>query len=142
MDAFEWIKTNLGPIHILINNAGVFLISSLHDGKTEDWKTIFDTNVLSLNIATREAIRDMRKNDVNGHIIHINSIYGHYIDRQPNHVYYASKHAVTTLTEVLRRELVTLNSKIKVTVSISIFVDICVLNFFFFSSIEYLSRCG
>nr|CAD7410970.1 unnamed protein product [Timema poppensis] len=58
----------------------------------------------------------MRERGVDdGHIIHINSIAGHSILNLPLHFYTASKHAVTVLTEGLRRELVALNSHIRVT---------------------------
>lgn len=121
LDAFEWTKKNVGPIHILVNNAGSAATTNLTEGKTELWKRILDLNVLGLCIATREAVKDMRANNVDGHIIHINSILGHYI---PNfatlNVYPASKFAVTALTESLRHELNSLNSKIKITVSYSI----------------------
>nr|CAD7450279.1 unnamed protein product [Timema bartmani] len=47
-----------------------------------------------------------------GHIIHINSVAGHTMVNFPGIVpYTASKHAVTVLTEGLRRELVQLGSK-------------------------------
>lgn len=118
LEAFKWIKNNLGGIHVLVNNAGVGVASSLHDGRTEDWKMLLDTNVLGLSIATREAIRGMKESGIaDGHIIHVNSINGHYICDMPNHMYYASKYAVTALTEALRRELVVLGSKIRITVS-------------------------
>lgn len=118
LNAFKWTIENLGPIHVLVNNAGTTCPSSVHAGKTEEWKLILDTNILGLSIATREAIKNMRENGVDGHIIHINSICGHYINEMPNHMYYASKYGVTALTEVLRRELVKLESKIRVTVSL------------------------
>lgn len=61
----------------------------------------------------------MKANNVNGHIIHINSVAGHKCPDIPNlNVYTASKYAVTALTETLRQELNSINSKIKVTVSI------------------------
>lgn len=115
--AFQWVKDNLGPVHILINNAGVLQNTTLIDGDTSIWKQTFDTNVMALCIATREAIRDMKLNSVDGHIIHINSVSGHRITYFPQiNVYAATKHAVTALTETLRIELNTHESKIKVTV--------------------------
>lgn len=118
IDAFEWTKKNVGSISILINNAGGLSYTTLTDGDTELWKRTIDLNVLGLCIATREAIKDMRANNIDGHIIHINSVTGHKVVNFPGiNIYPASKFAVTALTESLRHELNSLNSKIKVTVS-------------------------
>ncbi|KAJ8949210.1 hypothetical protein NQ318_021703 [Aromia moschata] len=112
--AFAWVKENLGPVHILVNNAGIGKTEHLHDGNIEDWKSIFKINVLGLCIVTREAIKDMKANNIDGHIIHINSILGHQVDPGLS-VYPASKFAVTALAETLRLELNSLKSKIKIT---------------------------
>lgn len=77
LDGFKWIKENLGPVHILINNAGILPNSDLSDGSTESFRKTFDTNVLGLCIATREALKQMKEYEITGHIIHINSIAGH-----------------------------------------------------------------
>jgi len=114
--AFKWVKDNLGPVHILVNNAGVGRQTNLIEGDTKHWKDVLDTNVMGLCIATREAVKDMRANKADGHIIHINSILGHTVINMPNmNVYPASKHAVTALTETLRQELNSVGSKIKIT---------------------------
>ncbi|KAJ3642954.1 hypothetical protein Zmor_025699 [Zophobas morio] len=116
LNAFKWTEKNLGPVHILINNAGVLQDTNLIDGETKKWKAILDINVLGLCIATREAVRTMRANNIDGHIIHINSVSGHIVNYFPYmNVYAASKFAVTALTETLRTELNTISSKIKVT---------------------------
>ncbi|KAF5299369.1 hypothetical protein FQR65_LT09410 [Abscondita terminalis] len=113
--AFKWIKENLGPVHILINNAGIARVTNLHDGNTKFWKEVIDVNVMGLSIATREAVHDMRLNNVDGHIIHINSILGHKCPGFPSlNVLSASKFAVTALTETLRQELNAMGSKIKI----------------------------
>lgn len=119
VEAFKWIKKNVGPVHILINNAGCGRFTTLIDGDAKLWQEIYNTNVLGLSIATREAIRDMRANKVDGHIIHINSIAGHAVHCIPQYNFYpASKYSVTALTESLRFELNEINSRIKVTVSV------------------------
>ncbi|XP_031343723.1 farnesol dehydrogenase-like [Photinus pyralis] len=112
--AFQYIIENLGPIHILINNAGISRISPLSIGKTEDWNLIMDTNVMGLGIATREALQNMYLNKVDGHIIHVSSITGHNLAQNPNAFSGASKAAVTSLAESLRIELNRRNSKIKI----------------------------
>ena len=126
LKVFKWTKDNLGPVHILINNAGKGTYTLLTDGKTEDWKSVFDLNVLGLCIATREAIKVMKENKINGHIIHVNSILGHQVLAIPNsNDYPASKFAVTALTETLRQELNHQGLKIKVTVSFLIGMICC-----------------
>lgn len=114
INAFQYIIENLGPIHVLINNAGIARVSPLSIGKTEDWKLIMDTNVMGLAIATREALQNMYLNKVDGHIIHVSSINGHKLIQNPNAFSGASKSAVTSLAESLRIELNRRNSKIKI----------------------------
>ncbi|KAJ3660775.1 hypothetical protein Zmor_005206 [Zophobas morio] len=116
LKAFKWVSDNLGPVHILINNAGIIQQTNLTEGDTEKWKKIFDTNVLGLCIATREAVKIMKANKIDGHIVHINSVAGHKVPNFPGlNVYPASKYAVTALTETLRQELNHLGLKIKIT---------------------------
>ncbi|KAJ8932484.1 hypothetical protein NQ314_014629, partial [Rhamnusium bicolor] len=116
LNGFKWVKANLGPIHILVNNAGTGGRTNLIDGNTDIWKNIFQLNVIGLSIATREAIKDMRANNVDGHIIHINSILGHQVLNFPGlNVYPASKFAIRALAETLRLELNSLKLKIKIT---------------------------
>ncbi|KAJ3651656.1 hypothetical protein Zmor_017681 [Zophobas morio] len=116
VNAFKWIEKNLGHVHILINNAGVTKENSLRDGDAAVWKQTFDVNVMGLCIATREAVKIMSANKINGHIIHINSVAGHKVVPMPGiNVYTASKYAVTALAETLRHELNAVDSKIKIT---------------------------
>ncbi|KAJ3651599.1 hypothetical protein Zmor_017628 [Zophobas morio] len=113
---FEWTTKNLGPVHILINNAGKASFTNLTEGPTEEWRKIWDLNVMGLCIATREAVKIMKENKINGHIVHINSVLGHkVIHLSTLNVYPASKYAVTALTETLRQEFNHLGLKIKVT---------------------------
>ncbi|XP_063929886.1 farnesol dehydrogenase-like [Zophobas morio] len=63
--AFKWVEDNLGPVHVLINNAGTATEGGLTNTSTEDWRKVFDLNVLGLCITTREAI-----NSVGGHRVY------------------------------------------------------------------------
>ncbi|XP_017780850.1 PREDICTED: farnesol dehydrogenase-like [Nicrophorus vespilloides] len=112
VETFKKIVNTLGPIHILVNNAGVAKKGMLIKGNEQIWRQTMDTNVMGLCLATREAVNSMLENNIDGHVIHINSIAGHkniYLN-----MYSPSKHAVTCITEVMRHELNQLNSKIKV----------------------------
>ncbi|CAH0559923.1 unnamed protein product [Brassicogethes aeneus] len=115
VDAFQWIKKHIGPVSILINSAGVLETTNLSDGNADIWKNTLLTNVHGLNLCTREAVRCLKQNGDEGHIIHLNSICGHFVPQIENfNVYPASKYAVTALTEGLRRELAKLKANIKV----------------------------
>lgn len=116
LEAFKWTTENVGPVSVLINNAGTLQATNVYDGDTEKWRRMFDINVLGVAIASREAIRIMRENDIDGYIININSIAGHGIF-PCLHMYPASKYALTAMTETVRLELASLKSNIRITVS-------------------------
>ncbi|CAG9856728.1 unnamed protein product [Phyllotreta striolata] len=114
--AFAWIAQNVGPVAILINNAGIHFRDSLIDGNVEAWRKTIDVNLLATCVASKEAVAIMRKNNIDGHIVNINSILGHYIYDLANlDVYPATKYAVTAFTETLRLEINSLKLRIKVT---------------------------
>ncbi|PSN57063.1 Dehydrogenase/reductase SDR family member 11 [Blattella germanica] len=114
-DAFNIIKNKFSGVDILINNAGSGFSNTLKEGPVDHWRAIIDLNVLALNICTKEALEVMNERGINdGHIIHMNSVLGHYIINK-GFLYTATKHAVTVLTEGLRRELKQTNSRIKIT---------------------------
>ncbi|XP_050306131.1 farnesol dehydrogenase-like [Anthonomus grandis grandis] len=113
---FKKITEELGPIYILINNAGLLQACNIIDGDYEKWKTTLDTNVLAMALACREAIKNMKEHNIKGHIINMNSVVGHQITYFPGlNVYPASKFAVTALTETLRLEINNAKLPIKIT---------------------------
>ncbi|XP_030757629.1 farnesol dehydrogenase-like [Sitophilus oryzae] len=117
ISSFKKITQTLGPVHVLINNAGVAPSGNIIDGDISKWRQIIDTNILALCIATREAISSMQANNIKGHIIHVNSVAGHEPLDIPSglSIYGASKYAVTALTESLRREINRNKLPIKIT---------------------------
>jgi NADP+-dependent farnesol dehydrogenase len=83
----------------------------LDEGETinNDLKQIVDVNLMGVVYCTRAAFASM-KSRAYGHIIHINSIGGHFIpfptENVPSYnIYCASKYGVTATNEVLRQEL-------------------------------------
>ncbi|KAF5281668.1 hypothetical protein FQR65_LT14598 [Abscondita terminalis] len=116
IEVFDWVKKNFDRVDVLVNNAGIARPSGLINGDPSDWSNVLKTNVLGLSIATQLAVKQMIDSKVDGHVIHINSVLGHYVKRVPNlNMYPASKFAITALTETLRQELNSLNSRIRIT---------------------------
>ncbi|XP_046674514.1 farnesol dehydrogenase-like [Homalodisca vitripennis] len=114
--AFEWVEKELGGADVLVNNAGLSIYNYIQDGKTEDWRNMWEVNVLAVTICTREYLKSMEKrNNQNGHIFIINSVGAHIHDIPAYAMYTATKYAVKGFSQCLRRELSQKNSTIKVT---------------------------
>ncbi|XP_022904615.2 farnesol dehydrogenase-like [Onthophagus taurus] len=116
LDGFDWVTKNVGPVYVLINNAGVYVSTSVLTGELDEWEKTMDTNFMSIAITCREAVKIMKINKIDGHIINVNSVAGYYDFGDPTAVMYrASKCALVTMTENIRIELARMNSKIKIT---------------------------
>ncbi|RZF37001.1 hypothetical protein LSTR_LSTR004689 [Laodelphax striatellus] len=114
--ALEWIDDKLGAIHVLINNAGIFINKKFQECEMEEILKLFTVNVLSLGKLTKEVISSMERHKIElGHIFNISSIAGKISHPFPQSLYYfASKRAVDAISEGLRMEIAVAKSKIKV----------------------------
>lgn len=110
---FDAIRERWGGVDVLVNNAGLGLSTPLVSGATERWREMLEVNVLALCICTREAVQDMRRRDVAGQVVHVSSMSAHRVPPDSG-VYSATKFAVRSLTEGLRKELRALKSDIRV----------------------------
>jgi acetoacetyl-CoA reductase len=69
------VEAELGPIEILVNNAGITRDAMLHRMKPEQWKQVINTNLGSLFNMCRPVIEGMRTRKF-GRIVNISSING------------------------------------------------------------------
>lgn len=92
-----------GKTDILVNNAGISEIKPFADITEEDWDKIFQVNVKSAFLMSKEALSDMLF-DKKGKIINISSIWGQTGGSCEVH-YSASKAALIGFTKALAKEL-------------------------------------
>jgi serine 3-dehydrogenase len=102
---FKTLPPPWKEIDILVNNAGLSRgLEKLHQGSTDDWDEMIDTNVKGLLYVTRTVLPGMVERD-RGMVINIGSIAGQEV-YPGGSVYCASKHAVDAITRGLRFDLV------------------------------------
>ena len=93
-----------GSLEILVNNAGLGLYGSVAEGDPEDWRMMFDVNVLGVLYTTRAAVRQMLRQG-SGDVVFVSSLAGRRVPRADGTVYAATKHAVNALAEGLRMDV-------------------------------------
>jgi NAD(P)-dependent dehydrogenase (short-subunit alcohol dehydrogenase family) len=105
---FETVDSELGPLGVLINNAGILETAMrLEEMTPERWHRVLATNVIGCFLCAREAVRRMslKHGGAGGSIVNVSSgaarlgAAGEYVD------YAASKGAIDTLTLGLAREV-------------------------------------
>lgn len=99
---FAETKKKFGHVDILVNNAGVYEFANLEDITEEQFHKLFNTNVLGLILATREAAKQF--GDEGGSVINIGSVVSS-ITPPATAIYTATKGAVDAVTRVLAKEL-------------------------------------
>lgn len=73
--AFEKIKEEMGPIDVLVNNAGITRDGVFRKMTIENWRVVMDTNLNSLFNVTKQVIDGMIERQW-GRIINISSVNG------------------------------------------------------------------
>jgi len=69
------VEADLGPVEVLVNNAGITRDSMFHRMKPEQWSAVINTNLSSLFNMCRPLIEGMRERKF-GRIVNISSING------------------------------------------------------------------
>jgi NADP-dependent 3-hydroxy acid dehydrogenase YdfG len=95
---------DFGSLDILVANAGLGLYGSIAEGEPEDWRRMFEVNVLGVLYVTRAAVRHMLGRG-SGDVVFISSLAGRRVPRADGTVYAATKHALTAVAEGLRMDV-------------------------------------
>jgi 3-oxoacyl-[acyl-carrier protein] reductase len=99
----EAVERDIGPIDVLVNNAGITRDDLIMRLSEQDWRDVIDTNLGGAFFTSKAASRPMLKRR-KGAIVNISSIVGvHGNAGQSN--YAASKAGLIGLTKALAKEL-------------------------------------
>src|SRR5213079_1945443 len=102
--AISAAEDGLGPLSVLVNNAGVVVSKPLFEHTEADWDYVMDTNLKGAWLAAREFAHHLVELKRPGRIINISSVLAsRTIGRVP--AYCAAKAGLTHLTHVLAMEL-------------------------------------
>jgi NAD(P)-dependent dehydrogenase (short-subunit alcohol dehydrogenase family) len=94
----------VGEPDVLVNNAGSYPLHALVDAGPEDWKTVIETNLLSVHFATQAAARRLIARRAPGAVVNVASIEG--LQPAPAHSHYiAAKSGVLAYTRSAALEL-------------------------------------
>lgn len=100
--AVEQITKDLGPIEVLVNNAGITRDSTMHKMSADFWNQVIDCNLSSCFNMCRSVIESMREQGF-GRIVNISSINGQAGQfGQAN--YAAAKSGILGFTKALAQE--------------------------------------
>ncbi len=104
---FGQLSEALGPISVLVNNAGITRDTLLLRLSDDDWDAVLDTNLKSAYMCTKAAVRAMLKARW-GRVINISSVVG--ITGNPGQANYAAaKAGLLGFTRAVAREVANRN---------------------------------
>ena len=98
----EAVMGEFGRIDVLVNNAGVSLITPAEETAIADWRRVLEVNLTGPFLMSREFGREMLRQG-SGSIVNIGSVAG-LLGIADRAAYNASKHALIGLTRTLAAE--------------------------------------
>ncbi len=106
----EEVERDLGPIEVLVNNAGITRDNLLVRLSEEHWDTVLDVNLKGAYLCTKAVSRGMMQRR-SGRIVNIASVVG-LIGNKGQANYAASKGGLIALTKTVARELASRNIRV------------------------------
>lgn len=112
--AKEAVKA-FGAVHLLFNNAGVGVGTTVWESAVSDWQWVMGVNLWGVIHGVRAFVPIMLKQKTECHIVNTASIAG-IVPQAGMGIYSVTKHGVVALSEVLYQELAQRGAKVKVSV--------------------------
>ncbi|MHB8418238.1 MAG: SDR family NAD(P)-dependent oxidoreductase [Myxococcales bacterium] len=97
------VERELGPAHVVVNNAGVSLSDTVGQMKREDFEWLFQINFWGVVRGTEAFLPQLLRQE-DAHLVNVSSVFG-LVAVPGQSAYNAAKFAVRGFTESLRQEL-------------------------------------
>jgi 3-oxoacyl-[acyl-carrier protein] reductase len=110
----EQVAQDLGPVDVLVNNAGVTQVMPFALLEEEDWDRMMEVNVKGMFLVTKAFVRGMVRRK-QGAVVNLGSLAGMRVLEVPVH-YATAKSAVVGFTLALARELARYNVRVNAVV--------------------------
>jgi NAD(P)-dependent dehydrogenase (short-subunit alcohol dehydrogenase family) len=95
---FANVEDVVGPLWLLVNNAGIFPQLPMDQTSVEIWDRIQQVNLRGSFLCMREALRPMQARNEGGRIVNVSSVAALHPSVFGNHAYSASKAGLNALT--------------------------------------------
>jgi NADP-dependent 3-hydroxy acid dehydrogenase YdfG len=115
------VEQQLGPVDVLINNAGIMQLGRFVDEDDLTTRRMVDINIHGVILGTKLALERMVPRN-RGHIVNIASQAGRY-GAPGGATYSATKHAVVGLSEAVRGELKLMRADVQISYVLPFVVD-------------------
>lgn len=100
---FKKVVRELGPVDILVSNAGIQLVNPIQEYDFADWKKMMGVHLDGAFLTTQAALRSMYENDRGGNVIYVGSAHSHMASINKC-AYVTAKHGLLGLARVLAKE--------------------------------------
>jgi NAD(P)-dependent dehydrogenase (short-subunit alcohol dehydrogenase family) len=108
------VEARLGPLDVLVNNAGIMPINRVTDEPGEVARAQVEVNLLAVIHGTKDAVRRFKARGSRGHVVNLSSAAGR-IPIAGAATYTATKHAVSGFSNALHIEFTADRTPIHVT---------------------------
>ena len=100
---FAVARAELGPIDILVSNAGIQIVNPIESFAFADWRKMMGIHLDGAFLTTRAALTDMYRDDRGGVVIYIGSVHSHEASPLKS-AYVTAKHGLLGLSRVVAKE--------------------------------------
>ncbi|HOY16128.1 MAG TPA: oxidoreductase [Haliscomenobacter sp.] len=112
LHAFEFVKSNVGKLDVLVNNAGLGFAGAIEETSIEETRAVFEGNFFGVLALTKTFLPLLRQQK-SGHIIQISS-HGGFKAFAGFGIYNASKFALEGFSEALAQEIAPLGIQLTI----------------------------